>query len=142
MNFTQINFKISKAYKRVLKIGNDHLQDTLNKFKEKFQEGLIAYDIFSSMVGTIIAGTNSNMQACALFTEITMYIINALDTAGFPPLKNYYTINLEEDKVILVSRLNEDYFFGCYLDIKKTKLDLVTDSAFRKLYSDLNNLLF
>ena len=121
---------------------NNNLQETLNKFKEKLQDGLIACDVFSSLDGTVMAGINSNMQACALFTEITMYIINALGAAGFPALKDYYTINLEDDKVILVSRLNEDYLFGCFLDIKKVKLDLVTDSAFPTLYSDLNKLLF
>lgn len=114
-----------------------NINKALSNFEENLAGGLMACDVFSASDGQSIAGINSNPKACALFSNITNYLRKALEGSKFPPIKDYYLINLEGNKAVLVGLITDTFLFGCLVDTDKAKVGLLTNIAFPQLKSEL-----
>jgi len=117
--------------KEVGKMKLEQLNQAIETLKDDLGNGLLATDIFSSKDGQPIAGWNSNPAASALFSQITKMMYKALNDAGFPSLGQYYLLNLEGNKVVLVMYMNE-FQWGVLMDSDKVPLGMLINVAMPK----------
>jgi len=97
------------------------LQECIKFAKEELGKGLLAEDIFSSEGLPVVDGYHSNPKASALLANITDYIKKAVKASNFPDLRDYYMIELEGNKALIVI-LNEEFQWGLLIDTKIIKL--------------------
>ncbi|RUM58447.1 MAG: hypothetical protein DSY59_05755 [Persephonella sp.] len=89
--------------------------------KEELGEGLISSDIYSDDGLPVVEGHNGNPKAAALFANITDYIRKAVVSSNFPNLGDYYMVNLEDDRLVIVL-LTPQFQWKMLIDHRKIKL--------------------
>jgi DNA-binding response OmpR family regulator len=92
----------------------------VEELKEDLGDALLSTEIWN-LEGEIVTGYNQRQTVCDIFTPITFYINEALTTAEYPELSDYYILNLEGGK-ISVTIPGGDYFWGMLIDSNKTPL--------------------
>jgi len=97
------------------------LQECINYAKDELGDGLISSDIYSNDGLPVVEGYNTNPKASALFANITDYIRKAVVSSNFPNLGDYYLVNLEDDKLVIIL-LTEQFQWKMLIDHKKIKL--------------------
>jgi hypothetical protein len=97
------------------------LQECIEFAKEELGNGFLAGDIFSAEGLPVVEGYHSNPKASALFANITEYIRKAVRGSNFPDLRDYYLIELEDNKAVIVI-LDTDFEWGMLVDTKQVKL--------------------
>ena len=102
------------------------MKEAVDKLKEDVGEGLLATDIFSAADGQSIYGHNSNPKACALFNQLTNFLMKSLKGSNFPPLGKYYIIDLTDTKMVVVVPMG-DFQWGMLVDTKKTQTGLLVN---------------
>ncbi len=100
------------------------LNEGMDTLKEELGEGLLTSDIYEAEEGQSLVGYNSNPNACALFSRITNNMEMALDNSGFPGLGNYYILDLEGNKMVIILPI-EGYQWGMMIDRNKVKLGML-----------------
>lgn len=100
------------------------MRESVEKLKEDMGDGLLATDIFSTADGQSIHGFNSNPKACALFNQVTNFLVKSLKGSNFPPLGKYYVVDLADSKMVLVIPMGE-FQWGMLVDSKKTQIGLL-----------------
>lgn len=104
------------------------LKTSIEVLKNDLDGALLACDIWISGTGQSIAGFNTNPVAVALFERVTDFMDNALKESGFPPLENYYMLNMANNATVLVVQL-ETYQWGMLVDSSKVQLGLLLNIA-------------
>ncbi len=124
----------------------EHIMDikkfgkVIDTLKEDLGDGLVATDIFSTKDGQSFSGMNSNPQACALFNEITKYLVKSLKGSNFPALGEYYMIHLEKNfAVVVVPR--GDIQEGMLVDLNKATMGILTNVALPKVVAGLDEAM-
>ena len=120
------------------------LKEAVEVLKENLDGALMATDIWPTGIGTAIAGYNQNPQATALFEKVTDYMRKALKGAGFPDIKDYYLLEMENSAMVLVLQFKkEGYQWGMLVDSNKVNLGLLLNiavpaarQAFLEAYTD------
>ncbi len=112
----------------------------IETLKEDLGDGLLADDIYSTKDGQSFAGFNSNPQACALFNEITKYLVKSLKGSNFPGMGNYYMILLENNYAVVVIPKG-DFQHGMLVDLSKTTMGILTNVAIPKIIAGLDEAL-
>lgn len=97
------------------------LKECINYAKEELGDGLISSDIFSNDGLPVVDGHNTNPKSAALFANITDYIRKAVISSNFPDLGDYYLVNLEDDRLVIVF-LADNFQWEMLIDHKKIKL--------------------
>ncbi len=120
----RLNKKLIENKKKEEKMNVKKLNQAIEIQKENMGEGLLATDIFGSVDGQSLVGWNSNPQACALFNRITNYMVEALERSGFPALGQYYIMDLEGSKMVIVISMGE-FQWGMLVDRSKIQLGLL-----------------
>jgi hypothetical protein len=116
------------------------LNEAIEDLRTNLGAGLLATDIFDSAEKQSIAGWNSNLQACAVFGQITEGMNSALGESGFPTLGKYYLLNLVSNKLVMVIPMGE-YQWGMLLDKTQVSLGLVLNIALPKAISAFEEAL-
>ncbi len=120
------------------------LKEAVNVLNESLDGALMATDIWGSGTGTAIAGYNQNPQATALFDKVTDYMRKALKGAGFPDIKDYYLLEMENNAMVVVLQFKEQGFqWGILVDSNKVNLGMLLNisvpaarKAFLEAYND------
>lgn len=107
-----------------VKIDTQKLSSLIDRTKEELGDALISAQIWSISQGEVFAGYNQQPEVGDLFSQITVYLNEALSTAEFPQLGKYYVLNLEGKK-ISVTIPKGDFVCGMLIDSKKTPLGLL-----------------
>lgn len=129
----------NKKEKKVMDIKK--ITETLEKFQVALGGGLMACDLYTNQDNQSIASINGNPQACAMFGQVTKYLVLSLSKAKFPKLRDYYMINLEGNLNIFVALIGEEYQFGCLVDTEKAKVGYVVNVALPEILEELNNIV-
>ncbi len=117
--------KIEKQnYVKEGKIDNQKISNLIDRLKDELGDALIAAQIWSLNEGEVFIGYNQQPEVSELFSQITLYLNEALSTAEFPQLGKYYVLNLEGKKISVTIPQGE-YFCGMLIDSKKTPLGLL-----------------
>jgi len=104
------------------------LKTSIEVLKNDLDGALLACDIWISGTGQSIAGFNTNPVAVALFEKISDYMDGALKDSGFPPLEDYYMLNMANNATILILQL-DGYQWGMLVDSSKVQLGLLLNIA-------------
>jgi len=120
------------------------LKEAVNVLNENLDGALLATDIWGTGTGTAIAGYNQNPQATALFDKVTDYMRKALKGAGFPDIKDYYLLEMENNAMAVVLQFKEEGFqWGMLVDSNKVNLGMLLNiavpaarKAFLEAYND------
>ncbi|MDQ1349836.1 MAG: Response regulator [Acidobacteriota bacterium] len=107
-----------------IKIDIQKLSNLIDRSKEELGDALISAQIWSISDGEMFVGYNQQPEVSELFTQITAYLNEALNTAEFPQLGKYYVFNLEGKK-LSVTIPQGDFICGMLIDSKKTPLGLL-----------------
>jgi len=122
------------------KMDAEKLNECIEIAKSQLGEGLLATDIFGASDGQSVAGFNPQPAASALFNKLSDFMIEALDSSGFPPMGRYYTLSLEDHKMVVVM-LFGDYRWGMLIDSSKAQLGLLLNVAMPKMVKALEEAL-
>ena len=118
----------------------EKLNECIEIPKSQLGDGLLATDIFGAADGQSIAGFNPQPAASALFNKLSDFMIEALDSAGFPPMGRYYTLSLEGNKMVIVILFGE-YRWGMLIDGEKAQLGLLLNVVMPKMIKALEEAL-
>lgn len=94
--------------------------EIIEELKEDLGDALLSAEIWN-LEGEVITGHNQRQTVCDVFTPITFYMNEALTTAEYPELGDYYILNLEGGKISVTIPAG-DYFWGMLIDSSKTPL--------------------
>ena len=108
--------------------------DILNQeLKTTLKDGLLASDIFDRNTGLSLSSLNPQPAASALFTEVTNVISSTLSDSGFPGLKRYYLVDMENDHSVMVIRHGSDLLQGVLMNSQKVNLGILLSVALPKM---------
>jgi len=117
------------------------LKTSIEVLKKDLDGALLACDIWIAGTGQSIAGFNTNPVAVVLFGKMTTFMDNALNDSGFPPLDDYYMLNMANNATVLVLQL-DGYQWGMLVDSSKVQLGLLLNIAIpnaKRAFSDAVN---
>ena len=121
-----------KEMEKVDKKDNQKYSNLIDTLKEDLGDALLSTQIWNFSDGEILSGYNPQPGNCDLFTQITVYLNEALSTSEYPELGNYYILNLEGKKVSVIIPI-EEYLWGMLVDSKKTPLGFLLKVVLSKL---------
>jgi hypothetical protein len=108
-----------------LNIDVHKLNAAIEEVKSTLKDGLLATEIWDREAGLSFANYNPQPIAVALFTEVTKLLKNALSDSGFPGLRRYYLLDMENDHIVMVILHGNDILQGFLLNAKKVNLGLL-----------------
>jgi len=99
--------------------------------KSDLGDALLSTEIWT-MEGEVLAGSAERENVAELFTQVSVYLNEALSTSEFPELGNYYIFNLVGKKIAVTIPAGE-YFWGMLIDSQKTPLGFLLKVVLSKL---------
>jgi len=96
----------------------------LGAMRDILSASLLMTDIFLSENGRSLAGWNSHPLACSSFAAITKTLKSSLLLSGFPPLEDYYLLDLDADQLLFII-ITDDLQWGFLLRGAKQRLGLL-----------------
>ncbi len=120
------------------------LMEGFNKAIEELQsdlgEALLSADIWHIRDAQGLAGYNQLPKATALFNEVTRMLEKTLKGADFPGLGNYYSVQLDNNNLVLIVML-EDYQLGMTVDLSKTTMGVLMSVVLPKVQNILKEAI-
>lgn len=112
-------------------IRKEKFEVLIKSLKNDLGDALLSSEIWT-LEGEILAGIEVSGSAAELFSQITVYINEALSTSEFPELGNYYIFNLKGKKVSVTIPVGE-FCWGMLIDAQKTPLGFLLKVVLSKL---------
>jgi hypothetical protein len=94
------------------------------EIRDIFSVSLLRTDIFLAENGRSLAGWNSHPLACSQFAAITKSLKSSLQISQFPPLGDYYLLDLDTDQLLFIVVTGE-LQWGFLLKAAKDRLGLL-----------------
>ena len=116
-----------------MNIDIEKLDSITQELKNTLKDGLLGSDIFDRTSGLSLSSFNSQPAASALFAEVTNVIVSTLSDSGFPGLKRYYLVDLENDNSVMVVRHGNDLLQGILMNSQKVNLGILLSVALPKV---------
>jgi len=89
-------------YGRTIVLHIEKFQRLIAAIRDVLADALLRTDVFLSTDGHSLAGWNSHPAACSAFAGITRSLVDSLAVSHFPPMGNYYLLDLADDKQVMV----------------------------------------
>ncbi len=100
----------------MLDVRLDVLDAGIDATKTTLRDGIISIDIWDKATGLSLTGWNGNPTAVALFNRMTTELDETLLGSGFPKLKDYYLVDLADDRSMVIIDHGDDLMQGWLLD--------------------------
>lgn len=113
------------------KIKKEKFANLVELLKNDLGDALLSTEIWT-MEGDVLAGSSERENVAELFTQVSVYLNEALSTSEFPELGNYYIFNLVGKKTAVTIPAGE-YFWGMLIDSQKTPLGFLLKVVLSKL---------
>jgi two-component system OmpR family response regulator len=117
----EVDMTTTKQSQTEDRIENQKFAGLIESLKEDLGDALLSTEIWTISEGEVVAGYQLQAEACDLFSQITVYLNEALSTAEYPELGNYYLLSLEGGKLKVIIPGGE-YLWGMLIDSKKTPM--------------------
>jgi hypothetical protein len=117
----------------------EKLKESVDVLRDDLGVALEATDIFDQS-GLSYAGYNEQPAATALFADITQKLRKLLSDAGFPALGNYYLVELEDGKMVVMALVKELHW-GILVDGNKVNLGVLLNVAMPKAIQNLKSAM-
>lgn len=108
-----------------MNIDIEKLNATMEEVKATLKDGLLASEIWDREAGLSFVSYNPQPVAVALFTEVTKMLKTALSDSGFPGLRRYYLLDMENDHIVMVILHGNDILQGLLMNSKKVNLGIL-----------------
>jgi len=118
------------------------LKESIEVLKRDLDGALLACDIWPPGTAQPILGFNSQPKATALFDKLTTFLRDALAGAEFPPINEYYMLDLANNATVMVLQLEQGYQWGMLVDKSKVHLGMLLSIAIpnaKKRFSEALN---
>jgi len=120
-----------------MNIDIEKLDALVQELKSTLKEGLLSTAIFDSTTGLSLASFNEQPTAVALFTEVTNVLTSTLADSGFPNLKRYYLVDLENDHSVMMIRHGNDLLQGILMNSQKVNIGILLSVAMPKMLAGI-----
>ncbi|MCX7256097.1 MAG: hypothetical protein NTZ64_05000 [Polaromonas sp.] len=120
-----------------MNIDIEKLDVLVQELKTTLKEGLLSTDIFDRTTGLSLASFNQQPTAVALFTEVTNVITSTLADSGFPNLKRYYLVDMENDHSVMIVRHGNDLLQGILMNSQKVNIGILLSVALPKMLAGI-----
>lgn len=117
------------------------LNRAVQKVRADLLGGLIAIDIADRQTGLSVASYNSQPTATALFAKVTRDLTRTLADAGYSPIRRYYMVELEDDRLVVVLRHGDAFQTCLLLDSNQIRLGWALGMVVPQLLEDVDNAL-
>ncbi|MCK4763536.1 MAG: response regulator [Candidatus Aminicenantes bacterium] len=124
----------------VYKAKKEKFSKLIDTLKNDLGDALISTEIWTLEEGIPLAGFKERENLCDLFTQITVYLNEALSTSEYPELGNYYIFNLEGKSIAVTIPVGE-YFWGILIDSKKTPLGFLLKVILSRLIDSFKEVI-
>lgn len=101
------------------------LNAAMEEVKSTLKDGLLSAEIWDREAGLSFVSYNPQPIAVALFSEVTKMLKSTLDDSGFPGLKRYYLLDMENDHMAMVILHGNDILQGLLMNSKKINLGIL-----------------
>lgn len=115
-----------------MNIDVEKLNAAMEEVKATLKDGLLASEIWDREAGLSFVSYNPQPVAVALFTELTKMLKSTLADSGFPGLKRYYLLDMENDHIVMVILHGNDILQGLLMNSKKVNLGILLAVALPK----------
>jgi hypothetical protein len=115
-----------------MNIDIEKLNAAMEDIKGTLKDGLLASEIWDREAGLSFVSYNPQPVAVALFTEVTKMLKSTLTDSGFPGLKRYYLLDLDNDHMVMVILHGDDILQGLLMNSKKINLGILMAVALPK----------
>ena len=112
------------------------LKQIVEELKNDLGDGFVATDIWATADAQPIVGFNSQPKAAALFNEVTRKLDMTLKESKYSGLGNYYFVNLDNNKLVMVLSIGSYQQF-ILVDLLKTTIGILMNVALPNLLSGL-----
>ena len=117
------------------------LKESVEVLKRDLDGALLACDIWAPNSAQSIVGFNPQPKATALFDKLTKFLRESLATAEFPPINEYYMLDLANNATVIILQLENGYQWGILADKSKVQLGLLLSIAIPNAKAKFNEAL-
>lgn len=114
------------------------LEAGIQATRTALREGVLSIGIWDKTNGLSIASWQGNDAAAALFNQMTIELEGTLEASNFPKLKDYYYIDLEDNKSVVVIDHGDNIVQGWFLDSQKTNPGILLSMAIPKAVASVD----
>lgn len=100
------------------------LKTAMDNLKKNAGDALVVSSIIGYKDGQTLLHYNSDPKTDALIAKMSEYCVQVFAKAGFPPVEDYYMIDLENDMVAVVL-LFDDYCWVISVDKHKLQIGML-----------------
>jgi hypothetical protein len=110
----------------------ENLNAATEEVKATLKDGLLTSEIWDREAGLSFVSYNPQPVAVALFTEVAKMLKSTLADSGFPGLKRYFLLDLENDHMAMLIFHGNDILQGLLMNSKKVNLGILLAVALPK----------
>ncbi|MBH2044806.1 MAG: hypothetical protein I8H87_15110 [Comamonadaceae bacterium] len=115
-----------------MNINIEKLNAATEEVKATLKDGLLTSEIWDREAGLSFVSYNPQPVAVALFTEVAKMLKSTLADSGFPGLKRYFLLDLENDHMAMLIFHGNDILQGLLMNSKKVNLGILLAVALPK----------
>lgn len=110
----------------------DVLEASMETTRTALRGGVLSINIWDKTTGLSLLDWQGNPTAVALLSQMTIELENTLSGANFPGLRDYYYIDLKDNKSLVVFDHGDNMMQGWLLDSTKTNPGVLLGLAIPK----------
>lgn len=107
------------------------LDQMVTTLRERLGGGLLATDVWDRETKTSLASHQHQPAAVEMMNGLVLEIDSTLAGSGFPRMNEYFLLELETDKAVLIIRHGDDLLQGLLLDTRVANMGLVLSIGLR-----------
>lgn len=115
------------------------LEASIENTRTALRGGLLSLDIWDRETGLSVVDWQGNPTSVALLTQMAQELDDALVGSEFPKLKDYYYIDLKDNKAVVVINHGNSIMQGWLLDSTKTNPGVLLGMAIPKAIANIDS---
>lgn len=123
----------------MIDVNIEALEKGMEATRTALRDGVLSINIWDKNTGLTLIDWQGNPTAVALFNQITVNLEETLTSSGFTELKDWYYMDLEDDKALVIIDHGESLVQGWLLDSKKTNTGILLGMAIPKAIASAKN---
>lgn len=120
----------------MLDVNIQALEAGIEATKIALRDGVLSINIWDKESGLTLTDWNGNPTAAALLNQMTIDLADTLDGANFPQLKDYYVLDLKENKAVVVMDHGDNLMEGWLIDSSKANPGILLSMAIPRAISN------
>lgn len=123
----------------MIDVNVDALEKGIEATRTALRDGVLSINIWDKSTGLTLIDWQGNPTAVALFNQITIDLDDTLSGSNFPGLRDYYYLDLADNKALVIIDHGESLMQGWLLDSKKTNPGILLGMAIPKALESVTN---